>query len=186
MNSAKNQSINTANRETLSAVNAVASVESAALSASFGFSRGRAVLEAAFALPYSLSEPGRVVVTDVTVRDPARRARSWTGSFLVDTGAVDSLAPRRSLEAIELEPAGGQVHATADGREVKIDAAVGEPEIMGEISGVVFGDESAEPLPSVTALESAGVDSRKTQAAARCAAARFAAGVADARGPVRR
>lgn len=101
-----------------------------------------------------------VTYVDVTVRNPAQRARSWTGSFLVDTGAIDSLAPRRSLEAIGLEPTGRRVYATADGREVEMDAAVGELEIMGELSGgiIVFGDEGAEPLLGVTALESAGIE----------------------------
>lgn len=30
---------------------------------------------------------------DVTVRNPADPRRSWTGRFLVDTGAFDSLVP---------------------------------------------------------------------------------------------
>lgn len=38
---------------------------------------------------------------DVTIRNPAERGRSWTGPFLVDTGAFDSLVPRARLEAIE-------------------------------------------------------------------------------------
>ena len=49
---------------------------------------------------------------------------------------------------------------TADGREVELDVTVGELEIMGELSGgvIVFGDEGAEPLLGVTALESAGIE----------------------------
>ena len=35
---------------------------------------------------------------DVTIRNPADRQRSWTGKFLVDTGAFDSLVPRVRLE----------------------------------------------------------------------------------------
>ncbi len=35
---------------------------------------------------------------DVTIRNPADRQRSWTGKFLVDTGAFDSLVPRVHLE----------------------------------------------------------------------------------------
>ena len=97
---------------------------------------------------------------DVTVRNPAQRARSWTCSFLVDTGAIASLAPRRNLEAIGLVPTGRRVYATADGREVEMDIALGELEIMGELSGgvIAFGDEGAEPLLGVTALESAGIE----------------------------
>ena len=43
---------------------------------------------------------------DVTIRNPADPARSWTGPFLVDTGAFDSLVPKAHLEAIGLEPRG--------------------------------------------------------------------------------
>ena len=109
------------------------------------------------------SEPLYVAVT---VRNPAQRTRAWTGSFLVDTGAIDSLAPRSSLEAIGLKPTGRRTYATADGREVEMDVALGELEIMGELSGgvIVFADEG-EPLLGVTALESAGleVDPRSQQ-----------------------
>ena len=97
---------------------------------------------------------------DVTVRNPAQRARAWTGAFLVDTGAIDSLAPRRTLEAIGLKPTRRRVYVTADGRAVEMDVAVGELEIMGELSGgiIVFGDDGVEPLLGVTALESAGIE----------------------------
>lgn len=97
---------------------------------------------------------------DVTVRNPAHRTQAWTGSFLVDTGAVDSLVPRRHLEDIGLRPTGRRRYVTADGREVALDVTVGELEIMGELSGgvIVFGDEGAEPLLGVTALESAGIE----------------------------
>ena len=97
---------------------------------------------------------------DVTVRNPAHRAQEWTGAFLLDTGAIDSLVPRRSLEAIGLKPTGRRMYATADGRQVEMDVTVGELEIMGALSGgvIVFGDEGAEPLLGVTALESAGIE----------------------------
>lgn len=101
-----------------------------------------------------------VTHVDVTVRNPAQRTRTWTGQFRVDTGAIDSLAPRRSLEAIGLEPTGRRRYATADGREVEMDVTVGELDVMGELCGgvIVFGDEGAEPLLGVTALESAGIE----------------------------
>lgn len=101
-----------------------------------------------------------VTYVDVTVRNPAHRTRAWTGAFLVDTGAIDSLVPRRSLEAIGLVPTSRRRYATADGREVEMDVTVGELEIMGTLSGgvLVFGDEGAEPLLGVTALESAGIE----------------------------
>lgn len=97
---------------------------------------------------------------DVTVRNPAQRMRAWTGTFLVDTGAIDSLVPRHSLEAIGLRPTGRRTYTTADGREVELDVTVAELEVMGALSGgvIVFGDEGSEPLLGVTALESAGIE----------------------------
>ena len=78
----------------------------------------------------------------------------------MDTGAVDSLVPRRYLEDIGLQPTGRRLYVTADGREVAMDVTVGELEIMGELSGgvIVFGDDGSEPLLGVTALESAGIE----------------------------
>ncbi len=97
---------------------------------------------------------------DVTMRNPAAPRRSWTGSFLVDTGAIDSLAPRPHLESIGLKPAGQRVYQTADGREVTLDIAVARFDVMGEITAgvVIFGDADAEPLLGVTALASAGLE----------------------------
>ena len=96
----------------------------------------------------------------VTVRNPADRERSWEGLFLVDTGAIDTLVPRRHLEAIGLEPRGSRASTLADGRAVQFDVAGADIELMGEYAAttVVFGDDDAEPLLGVTALESAGIE----------------------------
>ena len=67
-----------------------------------------------------------VTYVGVTVRNPAHRSRAWTEAFLVETGVIDSLVPRRSLEAIGLKPTGRRTYATADGREVEMDVTVGE------------------------------------------------------------
>ncbi len=45
---------------------------------------------------------------DVTIRNPAEPRRSWTGEFIVDTGAFDSLVPGGTLEAIGLQPRGSR------------------------------------------------------------------------------
>ena len=96
----------------------------------------------------------------VTVRNPADRERSWEGLFLVDTGATDTLVPRRQLEAIGLEPRGSRAYTLADGSAVQFDVAGADIELMGEyaVTTVVFGDDDAEPLLGVTALESAGIE----------------------------
>lgn len=101
-------------------------------------------------------------ITHVTVaiRNPAEPERVWEGSFLVDTGAIDSLVPRQHLEAIGLTPAGQRIYGLADGSELKMDVAGGQIEFMGETAwgAIVFGNDHAEPLLGVTALESVGIE----------------------------
>ena len=103
----------------------------------------------------------------VTIRNPADPERQWTGRFLVDTGAFDSLVPRRHLEEIGLEPLARETYVLADGSPIDVDTTVGRIEFMGKIVGgtLVFGDSDAEPLLGVTALESGAfeVDPRSQQ-----------------------
>lgn len=101
-------------------------------------------------------------ITHVTVaiRNPAQPERVWEGLFLVDTGAIDCLVPRRHLESIGLAPAGQRTYGLADGSDVKLDVAGGQIEFMGETAwgAIVFGNDDAEPLLGVTALESVGIE----------------------------
>ena len=96
----------------------------------------------------------------VTIRNPAEPSQMWEGIFLVDTGAADSLVPRNQLEAIGLAPKAQRVYETADGRELKLDVTTADIEFMGDLTAglVIFGDDDAEPLLGVTALESVGVE----------------------------
>ncbi len=101
-------------------------------------------------------------VTHVTVvvRNPAEPNRAWEGDFLVDTGAIDCLVPRRHLEAIGLIPKSQRIYSLADGSEIRLDITTGDIEFMGEIVGgtIVCGESNAEPLLGVTAMESAGIE----------------------------
>ncbi len=94
----------------------------------------------------------------VTIRNPMELQRSWTGKFLVDTGAFDSLVPRTLLEEIGLEPRSRRVHTIADDRSVAFDTTVAEFE--GEVVGgtIVYGEEGAKPLLGVSALEFSGFE----------------------------
>ena len=101
-----------------------------------------------------------IVNANVIVSNPANRNRRWEGQFLVDTGATDSLVPRQHLEAIGVRPEAQRTYVLADGSEIQMEIAVARIELMGEIVGstVLFGDEKAEPLLGVTALESLGIE----------------------------
>ena len=95
---------------------------------------------------------------DVTIRNPAEPQRSWSGKFLVDTGAFDSLVPRAHLEEIGLKPRGRREYVLADGRTVSLDITIAEIEFEGEVVGgtIVYGDEGAESVLGITALDSGG------------------------------
>lgn len=101
-------------------------------------------------------------VTHVTVaiRNPAEPERSWEGLFLVDTGAIDSLVPKDSLESIGLKPKAQRTYELADGSEVKMDITTADIEFMGEIVGgtIIFAEPGTEAILGVTALESVGIE----------------------------
>jgi clan AA aspartic protease len=94
-----------------------------------------------------------------TVRNPANPEQYWEGLFLVDTGAVDCLVPRKHLESIGMMPEGQRTYVLADGNEIKMDITTGRIEFMGDIVGVtiVFGADDAKPILGVTAMESVGM-----------------------------
>ncbi|MCY3560820.1 MAG: clan AA aspartic protease [bacterium] len=95
---------------------------------------------------------------DVTIRNPADSRRCWEGEFVVDTGAIDSVVPRRHLEAIGVEPLEDAVYLLADGSEFHTQTALAQMEFEGRRLGstVIFGPDDVDPLLGVTALESGG------------------------------
>ena len=115
-------------------------------------------------------------MTHVTVRNPAEPDRLWEGLFLVDTGAVDCLVPRKHLKAIGLAPKGKRTYELADGSEIKMDITTADIEFMGDLVGstIIFGADEVEPILGVTALESVGIEvDPRTQRLKRLPAARL-------------
>ncbi len=106
-----------------------------------------------------------LIYAPVTIRNPADISKAWEGTFLVDTGAIDSLVPRDILETIGIKPDGQREYVLADGKEVKFDIAVARIEFMGEIIGstIVFGEPGTDPLLGAIDMQDAGVvvDPRK-------------------------
>lgn len=95
----------------------------------------------------------------VTLRRPGSTNGSYEADFLVDTGAIDSLAAASALEKIGVEPAGTMMYELADGSVHEDRFGLVQIELMGEVTAgrVIFGPEQAEPLLGVTALESVGI-----------------------------
>ena len=101
-----------------------------------------------------------VIHVDVAIRSMTEPDRVWEGKFLVDTGATDTLVPKQHLESIGLKPEAHRSYGLADGSELRFGIAGARIEFLGDFTygAVVFGDEDAEPLLGVTALESVGIE----------------------------
>jgi hypothetical protein len=85
--------------------------------------------------------------------------RAFEALFLVDTSAADSIAPADELERIGIVKEGKTSYELADGTVKEYPYGLVRIEFMGEIMAgrVIFGEPGIEPLPGVTALESAGI-----------------------------
>lgn len=96
----------------------------------------------------------------VAVANPGDPENRWEGLFLVDTGAIDCYIPGKHLRELGIKPIGQRTHELADGTELALDIGVAQLEFMGEAVGatVIFGNDDAEPLLGVTALESVGIE----------------------------
>jgi clan AA aspartic protease len=103
----------------------------------------------------------RMGLTYVTVKltAPAGSRRSYSASFLVDTGATDSMAPARQLRKAGIKPVGKTAYELAHGQVKEFQFGLAQIEFMGEITSgrVIFADDDTEPLLGVTALESVGI-----------------------------
>ena len=83
----------------------------------------------------------------------------YEAPFLIDTGAIDSMAPSDALQRAGIEPVGKKTYELADGTRHEYQFGLVQIEFMGEVTAgrVIFGPDDAEPLLGVTALESVGI-----------------------------
>ena len=84
---------------------------------------------------------------------------AYEASFLVDSGAIDSMAPASELRRIGVMPMGRVTYEHADGSAHDYDFGFARIELMGRVTAgrVVFGPDGVDPLLGITALESIGV-----------------------------
>lgn len=83
---------------------------------------------------------------------------TYEADFLVDTGAMDTMAPASDLKKIGIRPLGKDVYELANGELVEYEYGNAEVRFMNEIVPVriVFGPDGSEPILGVVALETAG------------------------------
>ena len=98
-------------------------------------------------------------LTHVAVRlFRADATETYEADFLVDTGAMDTMAPRSALKKIGIQPLGKDIYEFANGELAEYEYGNAELTFMGEIiaTRIVFGPDNTEPILGVVALESAG------------------------------
>jgi clan AA aspartic protease len=82
----------------------------------------------------------------------------YDAEFLVDTGALDAMAPSSELKRLGIEPRGTRTYELANGKLEEFEYGLAEIRFLGEITctEIIFGPEDAEPILGVVTLESAG------------------------------
>ena len=95
----------------------------------------------------------------VALKVPGSGFDGYESLFLVDTGAIDSMAPASALVAAGFQPVGRSSYELADGSVHEYPFSLARIEFMGEVTAgrVIFGPEGVEPILGVTALESVGI-----------------------------
>lgn len=100
-------------------------------------------------------------VTHITteIKSLSGRGKAYRGEFLVDTGAVDCMAPASRLKAAGVKPEGKAVYEMADGRPVEMQYGFARISFVGAetVAQVIFGPEDCEPLLGVVALGNTGI-----------------------------
>jgi clan AA aspartic protease len=100
-------------------------------------------------------------VTHVTtqIQSLNRKGKAYSAEFLVDTGAIDCMAPASSLRAAGVKPKGKAVYELADGRPVEMQYGFARVSFVGAetVAQVIFGPDGCEPLLGVVALDNTGI-----------------------------
>ncbi len=89
----------------------------------------------------------------------SKTKKSLQGEFLVDTGAIDCLAPESWLKKAGIRKEGKSVYELANGTVVEYPYGFARVEFMGEetVVQIIFGPADCEPIMGVTALENVGI-----------------------------
>jgi clan AA aspartic protease len=98
-------------------------------------------------------------LTHVTVKIGNLGSRDlYDAKFLVDTGAVESMAPASELRRVGIEPVGKRTYELASGELREYEYGSAQLRFMDEITStdIIFGPEDTEPILGVLALEGAG------------------------------
>jgi len=86
-------------------------------------------------------------------------ANPFEAEFLVDTGAIDCMAPSEKLHAAGVRKEGKRVYELANGQPIEYEYGFARVAFFGDetVVQVIFGPPDTEPILGVVALENTGV-----------------------------
>lgn len=95
----------------------------------------------------------------VSIKNLAADVVGFEDEFLVDTGAIDCLAPAQRLRDAGIRVEGKDVYELANGDVVEYPYGFARVSFMGSetVAQVIFGPDDCEPILGVVALENAGI-----------------------------
>lgn len=95
----------------------------------------------------------------VSVANLRKDEPPYEADFLVDTGAIDCLAPASALKAAGIEIEGRDVYELANGEVVEYPFGFARITFMGSetVAQIIFGPEDCEPILGTVALENTGI-----------------------------
>ncbi len=94
-----------------------------------------------------------------TMSNLSGNGKPYEAEFLVDTGAVDCIAPENRLIEAGIQAEGKAMYELADGRPVEYQYGFARISLMGQqtVTQVVFGPPDVEPILGVVTLENMGI-----------------------------
>jgi clan AA aspartic protease len=101
---------------------------------------------------------GQTHVT-ATISNLSQDGEPFEGEFLVDTGAIDCMAPAGQLRKAGVAVEGKDVYELANGEPVEYEYGFARVSFMGSetVTQIIFGPEGVEPILGVVALENTGI-----------------------------
>jgi len=95
----------------------------------------------------------------VTVTNLGKDQPPYESEFLVDTDAIDCLAPASALRAAGIGVDGRDVYELANGQVVEYPYGFAKISFMGSetVTQIIFGPEDCEPILGTVALENTGI-----------------------------
>jgi len=100
-------------------------------------------------------------LTKVTVRvqNLTKSKKGYETEFLVDTGAIDCMAPASALRKADVKPEGRRVYTLANGEPSEWEYGFARISFLGHetVAQIIFGPEKADPILGVVALENVNI-----------------------------